>query len=154
MNRREFLQAGTAGLALSALQGMTPLHAQSAPRCVGLIGCGWYGKSALLRLVQVEPVSVTALCDVDSRMLNEAADLIATRQVSKKRPRLYSDYREMLKQERLDIAHVATPDHWHALPAIAAMKAGADVYVEKPVSVDVQEGQAMLAAANKYKRIV
>lgn len=154
MNRREFLQAGTAGIALSALQGIAPLHAQSSARRVGLIGCGWYGKSALLRMVQVEPVAVTALCDVDSRMLNEAADLIATRQASKKRPRLYSDYRQMLKQERLDIAHVATPDHWHALPAIAAMKAGADVYVEKPISVDVKEGQAMLAAARKYKRIV
>ena len=154
MNRREFLQAGTAGIALSALQGVHPLHAQSSARRVGLIGCGWYGKSALLRLVQVEPVSVTALCDVDSRMLNEAADLVAKRQKSHKRPRLYSDYRKMLEQERLDIAHVATPDHWHALPAIAAMQAGADLYVEKPISVDVTEGQAMLAAARKYKRIV
>ena len=154
MNRREFLQASAAGIALSALQGTATLYAQSSTRRVGLIGCGWYGKSALLRLVQVAPVSVTALCDVDSRMLTEAADLVAERQESHKRPRLYSDYREMLKKERLDIAHVATPDHWHALPAIAAMKAGADLYVEKPISVDVTEGQAMLAAAKKYKRIV
>ena len=49
---------------------------------------------------------------------------------------------------------IATPDHWHALPMIAAVKAGADVYVQKPISVDVVEGQAMLAAARKYKRVV
>ncbi len=153
MNRREFIQAGAAGIALSALKGYQPLYAQSSARRVGLIGCGWYGKSALLRLLQVEPVTVTALCDVDSRMLNEAADLVAQRQANHARPRLYSDYREMLKKERLDIAHVATPDHWHALPAIAAMKAGADLYLEKPVGVDVVECQAIAAAAKKYKRI-
>jgi predicted dehydrogenase len=121
---------------------------------VGLIGPGWYGKSAVLRLLQVEPVTVTALCDVDTRMLNEAADLFAVRQPTHQRPRIYTDYREMLKKEPLDIVHVATPDHWHALAAIAAIKAGADVYVEKPISVDVVEGQAMLAAARKYKRVV
>jgi len=154
MNRRDFLRAGTAGVALSAFKGGTPLFAQSSPRRVGLIGSGWYGKSAVLRLCQVEPVTVTALCDVDTRMLSEAADLFATRQATHLRPRTYTDYRDMLKKESLDIVHVATPDHWHALTAIAAMQAGADVYVEKPISVDVTEGQAMVAAARKYGRIV
>ena len=60
----------------------------------------------------------------------------------------------MLKEKDLDIVLVATPDHWHALPMIAAVEAGADVYVQKPISVDVVEGQAMLAAARKHKRVV
>ena len=80
--------------------------------------------------------------------------MIAARQKSKKTPRTFGDWREMLKQEQFDIVHIATPDHWHALPMIAACKAGADVYVEKPVSVDVVEAQAMLAAARKYNRVV
>ena len=80
--------------------------------------------------------------------------MIAERQKSKKTPKTFGDYREMLKQEQFDIVHVATPDHWHALAMIAAVKAGADVFVEKPISVDVVEGQAMLAAARKYKRVV
>jgi predicted dehydrogenase len=60
----------------------------------------------------------------------------------------------MLKQKDLDIVLIATPDHWHALPMIAAVEAGADVYVQKPISVDVVEGQAMLAAARRTKRVV
>jgi predicted dehydrogenase len=95
-----------------------------------------------------------SLCDVDKQMVSEAADLVATRQLSKKRPRIYSDYRAMLKERDLDIVLVGTPDHWHALPMIEAVKSGLDVWVQKPISVDIVEGQAMLAAARKYKRVV
>jgi predicted dehydrogenase len=154
MNRRKFLQAGAAGLALSAIGGYAAAFAGQKPKRVALIGCGWYGKGALFRLLQVAPVEVVALCDVDKRMLSEAAEMVAARQVSKKKPRTYGDYREMLKQEGPDIVHVATPDHWHALAMIAAVEAGADVYVEKPISTDIVEGQAMLAAARKCKRVV
>jgi predicted dehydrogenase len=87
-------------------------------------------------------------------MLAEAADIVASRQASKRKPRTYSDYREMLKEKDLDIVLIATPDHWHALPMIAAVEAGADVYVQKPISVDIAEGQAMLAAARKHNRVV
>lgn len=153
MNRRQFLRAAGAGVALS-FSHYAPAFAQPKPRRVGLIGPGWYGKSALFRLLQIEPVEVVALCDVDQRMLAEAAEMVAARQPSKKTPRTFGDYREMLKQEPFDIVHVATPDHWHALAMIAAVKAGADVYVEKPLSADVVEGRAMLAAARKYKRVV
>ena len=154
MNRREFLHATTAGLALSALGGTAPMFAAPKAKRVALIGTGWYGKSALFRLLQIAPVEVVALCDVDSRMVAEAAEMVAARQASKKTPRTYGDYRELLKREELDIVHVATPDHWHALAMIAAVQAGADVYVEKPISTDVVEGQAMLAAARKHKRVV
>src|SRR5205807_4391416 len=108
----------------------------------------------LFRLIQVAPVEVVSLCDVDKQMLANAADMVATRQASKKRPRTYSDYREMLKEKDLDIVLVATPDHWHALAMIEAVKAGADVWCQKPISVDVMEGRAMLAAARKYRRVV
>ena len=153
MNRRQFLQVGAAGLALSALGGYAAEFADQKKR-VGLIGCGWYGKSDLLRLIQVAPVEVISLCDVDKHMLAGAVDIVAERQASKKKPRTYSDYREMLKEKDLDIVLIATPDHWHALPMIAAVEAGADIYVQKPISVDVIEGQAMLAAARKHKRVV
>src|SRR5262249_7542725 len=82
----------------------------------------------------------------------EAVELVSQRQKSKKKPRTYADYREMLKEKDLDIVLIGTPDHWHALPMIAAVEAGADVYVQKPISVDVVEGQAMVAAARKHKR--
>lgn len=152
MNRRQFL-SGTAGLAYAARSYAAPF-ADEKPRRVGLIGCGWYGKADLLRLIQVAPVEVVSLCDVDKTMLADAADIVASRQASKKKPRTFSDYREMLKQKDLDIVEVATPDHWHALPMIEAVKSGVDVWVQKPISVDIAEGKAMLAAARKYKRVV
>lgn len=167
MDRRDLLRAGVAGMALSTVGNCIAESANRKRRRVGLIGCGWYGKAAHFRLLQIEPVEVVALCDVDSKMVAEAAGMVAERQVSPasagasssprkrgKKPRTYGDYREMLEREKLDIVHIATPDHWHALAMIAAVKAGADVYVEKPISVDVVEGQAMLAAARKYKRVV
>jgi predicted dehydrogenase len=152
MNRREFLQASATGLALSSANSYAAFAGQT-PR-VGLIGCGWYGKCDLLRLIQVAPVEVVSLCDVDKKMVADAAEIVASRQASKKKPRTYGDYRAMLKEKDLDIVLIATPDHWHALAMIAAVEAGADVYVQKPISVDVVEGQAMLAAARKHKRVV
>ena len=157
--RRDFLRTSVAagvGASLATNSFWTPhvVAAPDKPRRVGLIGCGWYGKCDLLRLLQVEPVEVVSLCDVDKRMLSGAADLVAAKQASHHRPRTYGDYREMLREKDLDVVLVATPDHWHALSAIAAMQAGADVYVQKPVGVDVVEGQAMLAAARKHQRVV
>jgi len=154
MNRRQFFFNSTAALAASAAPSYAAEFADQRPKRVGLIGPGWYGKCDLFRLIQVAPVEVVSLCDVDKRMLAQAADLMAARQASKKKPRTYSDYREMLKEKDLDIVLIATPDHWHALPMIAAAQAGADIYVQKPISVDIVEGQAMLAAARKYKRVV
>jgi len=153
MNRREFLSAGAAGLAMSTMGGYVA-GADQKPLRVGLIGTGWYGKSDLLRLIQVSPVAVVSLCDVDQKMLAEAGEIVASRQKSKKVPRLYHDYREMLKEKDLDIVEIATPDHWHALAMIAAVESGADIYVQKPISVDIAEGAAMLAAARKHGRVV
>src|SRR5512139_749941 len=138
MNRRKFIQLNAAGLALSPFANFAAEFADQKKR-VGLIGTGWYGKCDLLRLIQVAPVEVVSLCDVDKRMLAEAADLVATRQVSKKRPRTYGDYREMLKEKDLDVVLIGMPDHWHALGMIAAAEAGADIYVQKPIGVDVIE---------------
>jgi len=155
MNRRQFLKlASSAAVALSAARYVPTTFAAEKPKRVGLIGTGWYGKLDLFRLIQVAPVEVVSLCDVDKKMLADAADMVAVRQASKKKPRTYGNYRDMLKERDLDIVMVETPDHWHALPTIEAIQSGADVWVQKPVSVDVVEGQAMLAAARKHGRVV
>ena len=153
MDRRRFVQTTAAAATLAAA---TPVHAaeKSTTRRVGLIGSGWYGKCDLLQLLNVEPVEVVALCDVDSKMLGEAADLIASRQANKQRPKTYADYRKLLEETSPDIVLVDTPDHWHALPMIAAVESGADVYVQKPTSVDVMESKAMVDAARRTGRVV
>jgi predicted dehydrogenase len=153
MNRRQFLHRSAAFLAASSLPSFAVDFADQRKR-VGLIGCGWYGKTDLFRLLQVAPVEVVSLCDVDSKMLGDCAGQVASRQASKKTPRTYGDYRKMLAEKDLDVVLIGTPDHWHALSMIEAVKAGADVYCQKPTSVDVVESQAMLAVARKYGRVV
>lgn len=155
INRRRFLKGATATLALSAI-GASALDFinPAKPLRVALIGTGWYGKSDLFRLIQVAPVKVVALCDADKNMLQAAAEMVRKRQASGETPRLYADYRKLLSENELDIVLIGTPDHWHALQTIEALKAGANVYVQKPISVDVMEGEAMVAAARRYNRVV
>ncbi len=154
MDRRKFIRRSAAVASVAALHSRAYATTAAKSRRVGLIGSGWYGKCDLLQLINVEPVEVVSICDVDSRMLKEAADLFESRQVSKKRPRTYANYKDMLAEKDLDIVLIATPDHWHALPMIAAVEAGADVYVQKPTGVDVLESKAMLDAARRNDRVV
>jgi predicted dehydrogenase len=154
MNRRSFLVGAStaAGALLSprssfGLQDLKPIK-------VGLIGAGWYGKCSLYRLMQIAPVEIVAIVDPDRRMREEAAKSLTERAKTDKMPKLYGDYREMLKEHPLEVCMVETPDHWHALPMIAACEAGADVWVQKPTSVDVLEGKAMVEAARKHNRVV
>ena len=155
IHRRTFIKNTSAALALAGLR-FNGLDFPGAPpaRRVTLIGTGWYGKSDLFRLMQVAPVDILALCDVDKHQLQHAADMVAEHQPGKKAPQLYGDYRKLLEEQKPDIVLIGTPDHWHALQTIAALKAGANVYVQKPISTDVMEGEAMLAAARKYNKVV
>jgi predicted dehydrogenase len=155
LNRREFLKGSTALMSMASfgLLGMD-FKDRKGPLQVALIGTGWYGKSDLFRLIQVADLEVVGLCDVDSIQLAEAGRLVSTRQKSGKVPALYEDYKELLAKEKPEYVLVGTPDHWHALIAIDALKSGAHVYLQKPISVDVIEGEAILAAARKYDRKV
>lgn len=155
MHRRTFLkQSGSTAIGLAAAG--TRLFAQDIDRPIrtALIGTGWYGKTDLFHLIQVAPIEVVGLCDVDQKLAAQAATLVASRQASKKKPPIYGDYRQLLKDQAPEVVLVGTPDHWHCLPVVEACKAGADVYVQKPISYDVVEGQAMVAAARKYGRTV
>src|SRR5574339_450880 len=155
INRRRFMKGAAASLALASLGANAMDIIYPAPaRRVGLIGSGWYGKSDLFRLIQVTQTEVVALCDVDKNMLNGAAELVKQRTKSSKSPKLYGDYRKMLSENKFDLVIIGSPDHWHALQMIDSVKAGAHVYVQKPISVDVMEGEAMVAAARKYNKVV
>lgn len=154
LNRRRFLQAASAVASLAALGADAQDVVNQSVKRVGLIGSGWYGKGDTFRLMQVAPVEVVSVCDVDANMLSAAAELIGQRQKSGQAPRTYRDYRDMLAEKDLDIVLVGTPDHWHALTMIAAVEAGAHVYVQKPTAVDVRESEAMLDAARKHNRVV
>lgn len=152
MNRRTFVSSLAAAGAVVAT-GSRLFGAESKPRIkIGIIGCGWYGGVNLEAFVRSSDVTFTSLCDVNELSLQATLKRIASHQTTV--PETFVDYREMLGSAEHDVVIVATPDHWHALPAIAAMKAGADVYLEKPVSVDVIEGEALVAVARKHGRVV
>jgi len=96
----------------------------------------------------LRPARSMALCDVDAARLDRAASIVGGS------PRLYRDFRRLLADQDVDAVYIATPDHWHALMTIMACEAGKDVYVEKPACNTVEEGRAMVTAANRYGRVV
>src|SRR3954467_14105005 len=113
MTRRNFLKTTGAGaVALAAPKPSLFAAEEDKPLRVGLIGCGWYGKTDLFHLIQVAPIEVVGLCDVDSKMAANAAELVATRQPSKKKPPTFGDYHKLLAEQRPEIVLIGTPDHW------------------------------------------
>ena len=143
MDRRIFFQ--------SALSAVPLLSAQPGKKYkTALIGSGWWGMNILREALASGECSAVALADPDPNQMVVAGEEIT--KVSSDKPRRYKDYREMLQKERPDICIVATPDHWHALPTIDAVKAGAHVYVEKPISHTIDEGRAMLKAGRESDR--
>ncbi|WP_309027430.1 Gfo/Idh/MocA family protein [Pelagicoccus enzymogenes] len=153
MNRRSFISNVLAAGSLAAIprSAWSVVNDGRKPK-VGLIGCGWFGNVNMDSMAKVAQLDIVSLCDPNERNLAATQESVKMRQG--RAPATFSDYRKMLASIEHDIVIVGTPDHWHALPAIAAMQAGADVFLEKPISVDVMEGEAILAAARKYDRVV
>lgn len=158
MNRRQFLQTTAAA---SAALGATPLIGQDSygHYRTALIGCGWWGMNILGEAMQFTPPPpggrksrIVALCDVDQTACEQAAEKVSS--LTGEVPRTFRDYRDMLAEQKPEIVIVATPDHWHPLATVDAVKAGAHVYVEKPVGHTIREGRAMVNAARKYGKVV
>ena len=150
-SRRTFLKQGAyAGVATLPFS-LTGANAHRRYR-TALIGCGWWGNNILREAMASGRCQVVGLCDVYRRPLLVTADEVES--ASGDQPKRFEDYREMLVQVRPEIVIIATPDHWHALPCIDALKAGAHVFVEKPTSHTIGESQAMLEASRSADRIV
>jgi predicted dehydrogenase len=140
------------------LGGMTALTAASYNRVlgandragIGFIGFGLIGKQHITNFKHSFPdVDRVALCDVYQPRLEEGMAYLESPHAKS-----YSDFRKMFENKDIDGVVVATPDHWHAMLTIMACAAGKDVYVEKPLTVFIDEGKWMLQAMNKYKRVV
>jgi predicted dehydrogenase len=152
LSRRNFLAtSAAAGLSLTKAPSIRAAQKGRKYR-TALIGCGWWGMNILHEAIKAGQSEVVALCDVDEGALEVSADELTG--VIPETPRKYKDFRELLEHEQVEIAIVATPDHWHALPTIAAIEAGAHIYVEKPTGHTIGESQAMLAAARANDRVV
>ena len=119
---------------------------------VGLIGCGWYGKTDLFRLLQVAPVEVVSLCDVDKLMLADAIGQVSAQQESKKKPRGFGDYREMLKEKHLDAVLIATPEHWHVRQDVLGYVGTLDSFLIGITDAEVLTSTVMSAREAHEKR--
>ncbi len=115
---------------------------------VGLIGCGGRGRLVAKLMREVPNVEIAAVCDVFD------PHAAAAKEWAGPGCRSYRDFRKMLEQKEVDAVVIATPDHWHAIPAVLACQAGKDVYVEKPLAHTIKEGRAMVEAARRSNRIV
>ncbi|MGH9766956.1 MAG: Gfo/Idh/MocA family protein, partial [Blastocatellia bacterium] len=120
---------------------------------VGLIGCGGQGNWDASDFAKQPNVKIVALCDVYEGSVKVTLNNKSLNLDPAKTPS-FKDFRRILDDKNIDAVIIATPDHWHALPAIMACQAGKDVYVEKPLSLAIEEGRRMVAAARKHNRVV
>ncbi len=151
IDRRDFIRRSTgAGVAASlSLAGPLTRRALGANERVrvGVVGTGRQG-IANLKAFLAHGAEIAAVCDVFAPNLEKG------RLAAGAGAQAYADFRRILDDKTIDVVLNATPDHWHALPTVMACQAGKDVYTEKPVSVAVEEGKAMVAAARKHSRVV
>lgn len=148
MNRRAFNRAAMATGTLAALHTAAPSVLGSNERVrLGFIGVGNRGDQLLDAFLVHKDAEIVALCDVYEPYLEAARKKVGGKAT------LYHDFRKLLDHKDIDAVVIATPDHWHALQFVAACRAGKDVYVEKPLSLTIVEGQKMVAVAEETKRI-
>ncbi len=150
ISRRLFTQSSLAALAAAgtAAQAEGVPNGSADPVRLGFIGVGNRGMQVMAAFLEHSDCRVTAMCDVDSRILAKSAETV------KGSPKQHGDFRRVLDDPEIDAVVIATPDHWHALQTIMACEAGKDVYVEKPLSVTITEGRKMVEAARLHKRVV
>jgi len=150
LSRRRFLARGALGAA--AVHVLDAAAFGASDRVIlAVAGMGGQGTNHARRFNAMADAQVVAVCDPDTARRNRAARA-ASREG--KQPRPVEDFRTLLDERDIDALVVATPDHWHALATVLACQAGKDVYVEKPCSHNVREGQLMTQAARKYRRVV
>ena len=146
-DRRDLIKASaTAAFTTNLFTGK--LRGANDKVSAAFIGMGRMGMSNLSAATKQDNLAVSAVCDVYKPNLDKAAA------ATKNQAKAVKDFREILADKSVDVVCIATPDHWHPYMTIEACKAGKDIYVEKPICVTVEEGQKMVLAARKYKRVV
>ncbi len=152
MNRRQFIQhTGAVSLAMALPQ--TGFGADDRKINLAILGTGWFGGDVLLTAALAsERFNVVALCDVNQNAFQATLDALA--KAGQPRPMVFSDYKKMYEMPGLEAVVIATPTHWHALQFVAACQKGLSVFLEKPVSYDIAESRAMMAAHQKANNVV
>ena len=164
VTRRQFLK----GSAVAATGFLVPtivpasVFGAGAPSnriTIGFVGVGRMGMGDLRELLGRKEAQIVAVCDVDANRVKSAQKTVEahySRQGSSgsySGCRTYGDFRDLVAQADIDAVSIATPDHWHVLPAIAAAKAGKDIFLQKPLSLTIQEGRVLSDTVRRYGRV-
>jgi predicted dehydrogenase len=152
VNRREFLQATVAAAVATRSSSLGAAQGANDRIRVGIIGCGNRGNQVATDWMKHKDTIFTAACDVARDRLEKTAAILGQTQGNKLDQ--YEDYRKILDRKDIDAVLIATPDHWHSPMTIDALAAGKDIYVEKPVSNEIEPAVRMLDAAKKSNRII
>ncbi|MHC4062046.1 MAG: Gfo/Idh/MocA family protein [Planctomycetota bacterium] len=161
LTRRDFLR-GSAAFALPMFVPGSAFSANSPSSriTIGCIGVGRMGLGNLRTILGFDQAQVVAVCDTDSRRRNYARQLVDERYTSRSKNGVYrgctayKDFRELIARNDIDAVMICTPDHWHALPAIAAARAGKDIFIEKPLTLTIPEGRVLSDTVRRYERVL
>ncbi len=159
-NRREFLKRSSVFLGALAAPTIVPSSVIGRPGRIlpsdkivmGCIGVGWMGTDNMKSFLSEADCQVVAVCDLDQEHLENARTIVNTK-YGRSDCAVYHDFRELLMRQDIDAISLGLPDHWHAIPVIAAAKAGKDCYGEKPFAHSLREGRAMVEALKRYGRV-
>jgi predicted dehydrogenase len=151
MKRRKFIEVTSMGSAALASSLYFPSLVDNRTIKIGLVGAGWYGMVDIRAALKIGGVEVIGICDIDSDHLKTSLDEVE--KLQGKRPASFKYYKDLLDMKGLEALFIGTQPHWHALIFIAACEKGLDVYCEKPLSYDIQEGIAMVNASKKAGNI-
>jgi predicted dehydrogenase len=164
LSRRAFLRRSAAAGAVAAFPAIVPAsvfgaEAPSERIAVGCIGVGRMGTGDLTEALGIKTVQVVAVCDVDSKRVQIAQKRVDS-YYAERRPGEqskgcagYGDFRELLARPDIDAVQISTPDHWHMIPAIEAARAGKDIFLQKPLSLTINEGRIISDTVRRYGRI-
>ncbi len=164
ISRRNFLRTSAAvgaGLALPTIVPSSVFGAEAPSERItlGCIGVGRMGNGDLGEALGFKQVQVVAVCDLDSRRAQLARKRVEST-YAKRSPggdykgcAVYGDFRELVARSDIDAVQIATPDHWHTLLALAAARAGKDIFLQKPLTLTIQEGRILSDTVRRYNRV-
>jgi predicted dehydrogenase len=159
ITRRQFLKnsAAATGTLLSAPtiipSSVFGANAPSNRITFGCIGVGRMGLGDLREILGFKQARIIAVCDVDSNRVKYAQQLVNKKYSTNSDCATYKDFRDLIARDDIDAVSVVTPDQWHALPAIDAAKAGKDIFLQKPLTLTIEEGRVLSDTVRRYNRV-
>ena len=161
LSRRSFLKVSAAALTVPVVVPSTVFGANAPSNriTIGCIGVGRMGRGDMREVLGHSDAQIVAVCDVDSNRAKDAKKMVEAKYAAQmssgtyKGCDMYGDFRKLVARKDIDAVTVCTPDHWHTLPCIAAAKSGKDIFLQKPLTLTIEEGRVLSDTIRRYGRV-